>query len=188
MFQNDNEIIEICQKWNQEAFWFLYDKYIDQIYKFVWLKLWDVHIAEDVTSEIFFKVFNKIWTYQVGWVASFKTWIYKVAYNSVIDYFRTRKENTDIEEIIEFTWYENDFWKDIDDKDALKKVLSFLETQPEKVRQICMMRFWDDLSFKEIAFITWESIDNCKKIVSRTLQKMPTDIFILFFILFIHLF
>ncbi len=187
MFQTDTEILELCQNWNQDAFWLLYDKYIDQIYKFVYLKLWDVSIAEDLTSEIFFKVFNKINTYHIGGAASFKTWIYKVAYNAIIDFFRTRKEDTDLEEIVEFVWYENDFWKEIDDKDAVKKVLTFLESQPEKARQICMMRFWDDLSFKEIATITWESVDNCKKIVSRTLQKMPTDILALFLILFVHL-
>ncbi len=187
MSQTDNEIIEKCQKWNQDAFWLLYDRYIDQIYKFVCLKVWDSQIAEDITSEILFKVFNKIDSYTIWWAASFKTWIYKVAYNAVIDYFRTRKEETSVDEVIDFVSYQNDFWQDIDNKDALKKIRMFLDTQPQKVKEICIMRFWDDLSFKEIAEITGESLDNCKKIVSRTLQKMPTDIVVLCILLFVHL-
>jgi hypothetical protein len=47
-----------------------------------------------------------------------------------------------------------------------------------------IMRLWDDLSFKEISEITWESLDNCKKIVSRTLSKVPnTYMWILLFML-----
>jgi DNA-directed RNA polymerase specialized sigma24 family protein len=37
------------------------------------------------------------------------------------------------------------------------------------------MRIWDDLSFKEISELTGESVDNCKKIVSRTMMKLGTQ-------------
>lgn len=183
----DNDIIALCQSGDQEAFWQVYDRYIDQIYKFVYLKLWDTQIAEDITSDVFFKVFQKIWTYQIWWAASFKTWIFRVAYNTVIDHFRTKKEHTELEEVIEFIGYEDDFWKEIDNKETIRKILEFLDTQPPKVKEICIMRFWDDLSFKEIAEITGESVDNCKKIVSRTLQKMPTELLLCLFVLLIRM-
>jgi DNA-directed RNA polymerase specialized sigma24 family protein len=46
-------------------------------------------------------------------------------------------------------------------------------------RQIVMMRIWDDLSYDEIASITWESVSNSKKIVSRTLQKISANVSVL---------
>jgi len=57
---NDLEIINECQKWNFNNFSILYDKYIDKIYNFIYLKTYDKDIAEDLTSDTFFKILKKI--------------------------------------------------------------------------------------------------------------------------------
>jgi RNA polymerase sigma factor (sigma-70 family) len=48
--------------------------------------------------------------------------------------------------------------------------LEFLQTIKKDQREVMMLRIWEDLSYKEISEITGKSADNCKKIVSRTLQ------------------
>lgn len=48
------------------------------------------------------------------------------------------------------------------------------------------MRIWDDLSYKEISELTWESLDNCKKIVSRTLSKIPNEYMMILLILLLN--
>lgn len=176
---SDDQLVELCQKGNLDSFSFLYERYIDAIYRFVYMKVFETPLAEDITSDIFFKVLNKINSYELDWKASFKTWIYTIAQNTVIDFYRTKKKSHDIEEIIETASQENDFWQEIDNKDKLRKILAFLDTQSEKTKEIVVMRFWDDLSFKEISQITGESVDNCKKIVSRTLKKMDITYFLI---------
>lgn len=47
------------------------------------------------------------------------------------------------------------------------------------------MRIWDDLSYKEIAEITGKNVDACKKIVSRILMQIATNVTFLFFLVFI---
>jgi DNA-directed RNA polymerase specialized sigma24 family protein len=50
-----------------------------------------------------------------------------------------------------------------------------------------VMRLWDDLSYKEISQITNESVDNCKKIVSRTLSKIPNNYMPVFMVLLLSI-
>jgi DNA-directed RNA polymerase specialized sigma24 family protein len=83
-------------------------------------------------------------------------------------------------------WYEADFANDIDNRDKIKEIFSFFETLNPKHKQILIMRIWDDLSFKEISEMTWESVDNCKKIVSRTMIKLGSEyMWLLFILLFV---
>ena len=164
---------------DNSAFWDLYKKYIDDIYRFVYRKIGEEKIAEDIVSEIWIKILNNIENYREQSGATFKSWIYRIAYNTVIDYYRTKKEKVDIEEILE-PWFSSDFWKNIDDKDCLKRVEKYLENLSQKEREIIFLRVWDDMSYKEISEIIGESVDNCKQICSRTMKKIRANIIFLF--------
>lgn len=179
---SEQEIINLCQKWNLENFSILYEKYVWEIYKFIYLKTYDNEQTQDLTSQTFFKALDKINTFKVNENANFRAWIYRIAYNLVVDNYKSQKEILNIDEVIE-TWYNNDFAKDIDNKNKLKEVLDYFETLNPKHKQILIMRLWDDLSFNEISEITWESVNNCKKIVSRTLSTIPISYMQFFIVL-----
>lgn len=182
---SEKEVIIECQKWKLEHFWELYEKYADEIYKFVFLKTYNEELTQDIVSDTFFKALNKINSFKVDENSNFRAWIYRISYNLIIDNSKNNK-STSIEEFLEF-WYENDIAKDIDNKQKVQKVLKYFDTLNPKHKEVLMMRFWDDLSFKEISEITWQSLDNCKKIVSRTLKNMPNDQFVLLIILLLSL-
>lgn len=172
---DDLEIIKSCQKWNSANFWLLYDKYIDKIYNFIYLKTYDKQISEDLTSDTFFKVLNKIDLINISWDYNFNSWIYKVAYNNVIDFYKTKKEELNIEDIYNLSKEEN-IWNDIDNKDKLKEVFKYINSLKQEHRDILVMRLWDNLSYKEISEITWKSVDNCKQIFSRNIKKVNENI------------
>lgn len=177
---NDLEIVLECQKWKLDLFSSLYEKYVDEIYKFIYLKTYDKELSEDLTSQTFFKAIDKLHTFKVNDQANFRAWLYRVAYHLIVDEYKSRKENVSLEEVVEF-WYQNDIGTQIDYKDQLQEILNFFETLNPKHKEILTMRLWDDLSYKEISQITWESLDNCKKIVSRTLAKVPqSQVYMLF--------
>lgn len=179
---SDLEMVSLCQKSKIDNFSFLYEKYIDEIYKFVYLKTYDKELTEDLTSQTFLKALDKIHTFKVTPDANFRAWLYRIAYNLVVDNYKQLKETIDLSEVLE-CGYSYDFAQDVDNKDKLKEVMDFFETLKPKHKEILIMRLWDDLSFKEISEITGESLDNCKKIVSRTLSNIPVSslqIFILY--------
>jgi RNA polymerase sigma-70 factor (ECF subfamily) len=114
--------------------------------------------------------------------ASFKSWIYTIANNKVIDFYRTQKTSTDIEECFDL-WIHHDFADDVDNKDKLNKILEFLDTLKADQKEVIVLRIWEDLSYKEISEITWKTLDNCKKIVSRNLKTIQANFILLLFII-----
>jgi RNA polymerase sigma factor (sigma-70 family) len=179
----DKELVTQFQYGDFSAFWLLYERYIDAIYAFVYRKTSEKEIAEDLTSEIWIKVMKKLATYNEQEGASFKSWLYTVAGNTVIDYYRTKKEVIDVEEIAEIGFSE-DFAKNFDDKEKLAEVQAFLWTLKPIEREVIILRVWDDLSYKEIAEITGKTQDNCKQIYKRSLEKIHGNISLLLLVLF----
>ena len=179
---DDLKIMQKCLDWDLNNFWNIYDKYIDKIYNFVYLKTTNREVAEDIVSDVFLSAINNISSFKIESSSSIQAWLYKIAYNKVIDFYRTNKDFEDVWDCLELSC-QSDFWQDIDNKDKLKQVFKYLENIKKEHREILIYRIWDDLSYKEISEITWKSVDNCKKIVSRTLKEISANFLILILIL-----
>ena len=72
--------------------------------------------------------------------------------------------------------------RSVDAKSKLEEVLGFMQIFSERDRMILIYRIWEDLSYEEISQITGESVSNCKKIVSRSLEKIAANISYLFYL------
>jgi RNA polymerase sigma-70 factor, ECF subfamily len=77
----------------------LYDKYIDKIYSFIYLKTHNKVVSEDLTSDTFFKLLNKINLIDISGKFTFNSWIYKIAYNNIIDFYKSKKEELNIDDM-----------------------------------------------------------------------------------------
>ena len=180
----DIDIAKQCIDWNLDNFSKLYDKYIDKIYKFVFLKTSSKEVAEDITSDVFLSALNNIWKFKINDNSSVQAWLYKIANNKVIDFYKKNKETSEIWDYLEI-WVIENFWENLDNKDKLKEVFEYLKSYKKEQREIFILRIWDDLSYNEISQITWQSVDNCKKIVSRTFKSINANFVILLLILII---
>lgn len=182
----DALLIDAYKQGDMSGFSGIYDKYLDDIYRFVMRKVGDSEMSEDLTSQIWIKIFNNIDSYQPKSWASFKSWIYRIANNSVIDYYRTKKENASLEEIAEPV-FSPDFAQNYDNKQRLKKVENYLTSLSHKEQEVVFLRVWDDLSYKEISTVLWISVDNCKQIYSRSIKKVQANITLLCIVLLLLL-
>ena len=79
-----------------EAFGLLYDRYCDQIFRFVQRRLFDRDTAEDVTAEVFVKALKAIDTYRPQ-TAPFGAWLHRIAANAVIDHLRARRPTVSLD-------------------------------------------------------------------------------------------
>jgi RNA polymerase sigma-70 factor, ECF subfamily len=73
-----------------ESFGILYDRYCEQIYRYVHRRLSDRESAEDVTAEVFFKALKALDSYRPA-TAPFSAWLYRIAANAVVDHLRARR-------------------------------------------------------------------------------------------------
>src|SRR3989344_1070467 len=94
----ENELINKCQQGHGEFFGELYDLYVKKIYDFLYYRLHHKETAEDLTATVFTKAFERIKQFNPS-KAKFSTWLYQIAKNTLIDYFRAFKSITPIDDI-----------------------------------------------------------------------------------------
>lgn len=182
---NEKEIVANCQKGKIDDFSVLYYQYVGKIYKFIYYKVQHRETAEDMTSQTFIKALEKINGFS-NERSSFSTWLYTIARNNVIDYYRAKKNDQDINDAWDFK-DGTDIERDTDLKRKLEKVEVYLKELKPEQREIVMLRVWGDMSYKEIAEITGKSEGNAKMIFFRTIKdmknKMPLELLLYFLLL-----
>lgn len=181
---DDKQIITQCQKGDLERFGQLYDKYIKKIYDFIYYKTTHKETAEDLTSQTFFKAMDKIGGFDNS-KGTFSAWLYQIARNTVIDFYRTKRKEANIEDIWDLAG-NDDLERDIDTKEKLAKVEKYIAKLKSEQREIIIMRVWQDMSYQEIVAIKGKSEASCKMIFSRAMailrKEMPLALFIFLFL------
>ncbi len=91
MANQEKLLAERAAKRDRQAFAKLYDLYVDKIYKYIYYKSGRTDEAEDLTAQVFMKAWEAIGNYK--WEGyPFSTWLYRIAHNQMIDYYRTHRE------------------------------------------------------------------------------------------------
>src|SRR5450756_2890868 len=92
-------LVKKAKSRDPEAFGMLYDEYVDQIFRYVYYKIGNLPESQDLTGQTFLKAFENIDSYEMHDVA-FSSWLYRIAHNLVIDYFRreSKRESVPIDE------------------------------------------------------------------------------------------
>lgn len=164
-----------------EKFGGLYETYIDKIYRFVYFKTHHKETAEDLVSQTFFKALQGVKDFDSS-KGKFSSWLYCIAKNCVIDYYRIKKSEVDIYDIWDLA-DKQDIRRDSEFKDRLEQTEKYLKNLPGEQRDIILMRVWGDMSYKEIAEIIGKSEDNCKMIFSRAINKLRKEEFLTLLVL-----
>lgn len=182
MSLTESRAIQAVQQGNREAFGVLYDLYVRPIYRFISIKTQHRSTAEDLVSQTFLKALERINTFD-STKGTFAAWLYKIARNTVIDYYRTERSVTSIDDawdIPEVSTVEHD----TDIALAMNDVRSYLSQLSSSEREILLMRVWGEASYSEIAAALGKSEASCKMMYTRTIKKlrqmMPISLYLLF--------
>jgi len=183
-----SSLIQKAKSWDISAFGELYDISYDRVYRFLFYRTLDTTTTEDLISDVYTKALKNIskLRWETAW--EFFSWILQIAYTIFIDSTRKVRDETSLDEIEWEPSYTTDIDAGIDNRDKIEKVLLYIQDNlSERDRSIIMMRIWDEMSYEEISTITWESVSNAKKIVSRSLEKIAANVSqFCFFAYFLH--
>lgn len=174
---NEISAIQQCKQGDLNAFTDLYDQYVDPIYRFIFYKTHHRETTEDLTSQTFMKAMDKIGGFNPD-KASFKTWLYTIARNTVIDHYRTVKESSPIEDAWDIGVHP-DMDAETDAILELEKIKNAMQKLNPEQREVVMLRVWSDKSFREIAEITGKTEAACKMSFKRTVEKLGKNIALL---------
>ena len=167
---DDQQLAERCARGESDAFGILYDRYIGKIYRFIYYKTFVKETAEDITSDVFHKAFERIHSYN-STKGTFSAWMYRIARNSVIDHYRTQKQNIPIDDVFDLHT-ENRTVEEHDAITTLARVKEYMKTLPSRQREIITLRLWEELSYKQIAEIIGGTEDSAKMAFSRAIREL----------------
>ncbi|UII23813.1 RNA polymerase sigma factor [Fulvivirga ligni] len=160
-------------KQNPRAFEPLYKKYFDQLYSFIFYRVNDADTAKEITSQVFLKALSKIHQFQYKGLP-FSSWLYRIAINECNIHYRSSKHSRIVvldEKTIDYLTSEMGT-STIFDEDLFQQLeLVIQKLKPEQV-QLVQLRFFDELSFKEIGQILDVTENNAKVKLYRVLDKI----------------
>jgi len=168
--EDESLYVTKCQAGDTAAFGDLYDYYIDKIYRFVYYKTFVKEVAEDITSDVFHRALIKINSFDVK-KGVFSAWLYRIARNAVIDYYRSQKFDVPLEDVFEIGT-DDRTPETIDALSGLSKVTEYLETLTPKQREIITLRVWEEMSYQEIASVVGGTEDSVKMAFSRGIRDL----------------
>ena len=163
---SDRELLNLYLQGNKSAISTLIEKYNRRVRDYLRMMVGDADVAADIAQETFIKAVRVIDEGRYTDSGKFLSWILRIAHNKALDYFRAQKNNNFVSEssagynVLGTMRYAD---KSVEDSMISEQisadVRALVELLPEEQREVVKLRYYSDLSFKEIAEQTGVSIN-----------------------------
>lgn len=162
----DDILVTLYIDGNNNAFDVLLERYKDKLFSYIYFIVRSREVAEDLFQETFVKAIVTLQQGRYQPDGKFSAWITRIAHNLVIDLFRQeRSENvisndeTEVDLLNSASLSEGTVETQIVNTQVLKDVRRLVSELPDCQREVVFMRYYQNLSFKDIAEITGVSIN-----------------------------
>ncbi len=156
---------------DQEAFGELYDRHVVRVYRHIYYMVGNATEAEDLTAQAFMKAWEAIERYQIRG-APFVSWLLRIAHNLGVSHLRSRKETSEVHEGIVDTKPRRDpetAYQQTAEEELVREAIMHLR---EEQRQVIILRFIEDLEYREVADIIGKSVAAIRVIQHRALNSL----------------
>ena len=162
----DDMLVTLYLEGNNSAFDTLLNRHQDRLFNYIFFLVRSREVAEDIFQETFVKAITTLQQGRYQNDGKFSAWITRIAHNLVIDQFRVeRNENTVSNDEMEYDILndaklsEGNIENRMVNEQVLKDVRALIDELPDCQREVVFMRYYQDLSFKDIADMTGVSIN-----------------------------
>lgn len=171
---SDEQLLQLAGQGDKQAYGVLYERYLDNIYRYVLLKVGIASIAEDLTEETFIRT----WEYlprlsrKDGMINHLKAFLYRTASNLVIDFYRKKKpDNLDPEEIIEVRESPEQIFER---QEEIRKLSRIIQKMRPDYQKIIILRFVNQLSHQETASLLQITEAHSRVLQFRALKRLKS--------------
>lgn len=168
----DETLVVAYANGKDEAFNLLLERYKDRLFSYIFYTVKNMELAEDIFQETFVKAVTTIRQGRYTENGKFAAWITRIAHNLVMDYYRKNKN----QRVVSNDDYVVDLFNDADfsektvesemvNQQVMRDVRDLVDLLPENQRQVVHMRYYQNLSFKDIA-------ESCDISINTALGRM----------------
>lgn len=167
-----DQLVKKAKNGDQWAFGELYDALLGRVYRFVFFRVSTREDAEDITEQIFVRVFEKIGEYHERGVP-FEAWVFRISRNMIIDYYRAHaRTSASLDEA-----------REMEDKrpspeEATVTALTYddvrqaMKKLPDAYQEIIILKFIEERDNDEISEILEKPVDQIRVLQSRALARL----------------
>lgn len=171
MVDGEESLVRAAIAGDASAFGSLYDHYHPAIYRFVALKVGRREDAEDITHQVFLKAWAGIAQYQ-GRGFPFSSWLYRIARNHVVDFYRSKREVVDIDDVEPYLFADSGIQDAVDIKVAVERVERAMRTLRNDYQDVLILRFIEERSLEETATALDRTVGAIKVLQHRALKSL----------------
>ncbi|MBQ8097256.1 MAG: sigma-70 family RNA polymerase sigma factor [Prevotella sp.] len=163
----DEALALLYAKGNNSAFDELLDRTQEKLFTYIMFVVHDHDVADDIFQETFVKVITKLQNQQYTDCGKFQFWVTRIAHNAIMDWYRQQQgrhimepnAENDLQNLSDPSVLDTFRESELINEQVLIDVKRMMECLPAPQREVVYMRFFQQLSFKEIAQLTNVSIN-----------------------------
>jgi len=152
----------------------VFEEFYPKIYNYVYYRVLHRENAEDITGVVFYKALSNASLFDEN-KASYATWLFTIARNCVANFYRDQKDHKPFDELSCEIAAFGDIGEALLEGEDIQRLHMLLSTLSERERTVLALRFWGELSYREIARQTGLSEKNVGVILSRTITRLRRE-------------
>jgi RNA polymerase sigma-70 factor, ECF subfamily len=168
---DDTPLVLRAIQHEEAAFAELYERHVVRVYRHIYYMVGNASEAEDLTSQTFLRAWEAIERYQVRG-APFVSWLLRIAHNLGVSHLRSKRESSQLHDgIVDTTMRrdpESSYQQTAEEELVREAILRLREEQ----RQVIILRFIEDLDYREVAEIIGKSVAAIRVIQHRALNAL----------------
>ena len=171
--ESEQQLLEEAKAYNINALARLYDHYEFKIYSYIYHRVGNQAIAQDLTSQVFLRVLESIQQDRT-WDTSFSGWLYRIAHNIVIDHYRRRGRSTQVSlDAVPGLVAHTDGPESAAERALTAEGLRLaINRLTEEQAQVVTLRFLEGLSIAEVAEVMGKTEGSVKALQYRAVTSL----------------
>jgi RNA polymerase sigma-70 factor (ECF subfamily) len=168
---DERALLEQAKQYDEVALGELYDHYAPRIYAYIYRRVGDAHLAEDLTGDVFVRVIQAIQSERF-WHTSFQAWLYRIAHNLVVDHYRRQPLATELELNERLMVAEDDPISAVAERLSHWRLRAAISRLAPGQQQVLALRFGEGMTARETAEAMDKSVGAIEALQHRALAAL----------------
>jgi RNA polymerase sigma-70 factor (ECF subfamily) len=168
---DERTLLQRAKRYDEAALGKLYDQYAPRIYAYIYRRVDDAHLAEDLTGDVFVRVVQAIQA-EHFWHTSFQAWLYRIAHNLVVDHYRRQPSAIELELDEQLVSAEDDPLSAVAERLSRQRLRAAISHLTPDQQQVLALRFGEGMKAREAAEVMDKSVGAVEALQHRALAAL----------------
>ena len=168
---DEPRLIQRAKQGDKQSIADLYRRYVDVVYRYVWMRVHDDMLAEDLTSQVFLKALEGLPTYEPGG-SPFIAWLYRIAHARIVDHWRRQERRLEVAPDDSLQAPEPHPQELLDMEADWAEAVALLAQLTDDQQDVLILRFVGDMNVIQVAETLGKTVGATKAIQHRALASL----------------